>query len=707
MRQVKPVWLCLLLLCVGWVLTGCSMLSLQGEKTATAPNLGLLEMEPYQDTEVQQGSGESANPSYLRVDIWLDASQVMGGINPSVETMYPHTGRKYREGGFHYRYGSRVGWYENVLSDMLSAAEGSRVRVLRVGNERLTDSFLYSQGLVKHGATGEDLASLRRDLLTYAIDPLSTLFTSLSAEDMAGSFYTLGSPKLNQMSRFLADNGAELENPGQVQAMSLALDAQISAIAEGGEKSLEFIPQSTREDNECPLFYALDNMDLTRLNVIPFDPAGLRRLSGTDVDGKPVAYFQELLSERGVFEKGLCVGLYAFQLDYMGQMATVGAADLSEPLIWGKPIYNSKKRQIDYVAPMPRILLALVIGDEQQVEAYMGKFSAKLKADTRLQGLRGPEKGELTYTQNSATVVQQPFSFAFWETTLGRPQAGYYTQHTQGASLTVEMGKGQIEVDQGLNTVLLAPTAEGKQEDRVLTLRFPLENAKTDAKLDLSELDNAHVEVMSALLLTETLENTDDTRREAEENEQIVPLRDRLYVYTRMQEPFLGNDSASPFTLKSIGQNADGSELICTISVKGEKLKEGYYRVCVSADITAKEVLWLPVDWIDGANSLSVSIGNEDIARFETFTAKVAEVERSKSSIPKNFQHAWGSYTGKKYQGLVIPDCPPVYKAMGLGELTEQLREAAKAEQSPYVRYVFDVFVDNVGTAAVAVAPAE
>lgn len=705
MRGGKSIGLLMGLLCVGVLLTGCTMLRLAGETTAAAPNLGLLEMEPYRDAETQSQAETGDHPAYLRVDLWLDASQVMGGINPNAESIYSHSGRKFREGGFHYRYGSTVGWYENVLRDMLGAAEGSRVRLLRAGNERLSDDLILSQGLLAEDATTAQILSMRRDLLTYAIDPLPSVFEELSAEDMEGSFYALGSSKLNQMARFESDGGRELENPGLVREMSATLERQITALAQGS-RSADFVMQKDREDKECPLVYVLENMDLSRLTVIPFDPAGLKRLTGTDVEGKPIAYVERLLRERGVFDQELCAGLYAFQLDYMGEMATIGPAELAEPLIWGKPIYDAKKREIDYVAPMPRTLLALVIGAEEQVDGYMGKLTQRLHGDAGLKGLRGPRDGELTYMRGDATITQQPFSFAFWETVIGRPKAGYYTQHTAGAALVLQMGEGQV-VSQGLTTVMLSPTAQGKQEDRVLTLRFPLAQTEEGAKLDLTELNNAHVEVPSALLMTETLPNTKETRREAKPGEQILPLRDRLYVYGRLQDPFEKTPEASPFSLMSIGQNKEGTELICTVAVKGAKLKEGYYRVRVCADITGQEVEWLPVDWIDGSQSLSASISNEDIARWEAFAAKIAETEREKGVVPRNLQHAWGSYQERKYNGLVIPECPPVEKALGLAELARQLRDAAKVDQSPYVRYVFDVFVENTGAAAPEPPPVE
>lgn len=697
MRGGKPILLGILVLCMGLAVSGCTVLSLEGEPSANLPNLGLLEMEPYQGAETQSTGDAQAETGYLRVDLWLDASQVMGGINPNQQTIYPHSGRKFREGGFHYRWSNTTGWYENVLRDMLAAGDGSGLRVLRYGNERLTDAFLIGEGLAQAGASREGMASLRRDLMTYAVNPLPSIFTDMSAEDMSGSFYSLGTPKLNQMAQFMADDGAVLENPGKTAAMDGALQKQIGGIANGDGR---FLPVETRADNDFPLMYALENIDLSRLSVITFDPAGLRRLTGTDTDGKPVSYLQDLLEEQGVFDKGLCAGLYAFQLDYMGEMISIGCADLSEPFIWGKPIYNDKKKQITYVAPMPRILLCMVIGTPEQVDSYMGALDKRMAADSGLTGLRGPQDGELAYARNGQTVTQQPFAFEVWKTVIQRPNAGYYTQHTGGAALAVEKGQGQVETVSGLQTALLSPNEEGKQEDRTLSISFPMEQAQSGAELDLSRLKGAQVEVTTALLLTDTLPNTPQTQREASSDEQIAALRDTLYVYKRQQDPFAANAGASPFTLDRIVPTEDGTELVITISVDGAKLKEGYYRLRVKADLSDEEVQWLPVDWIDGAASLSAAISNEDIVRWESFTALVAQKERPKGTVPRNLQHAWGAYTTKSYNGVQIPEAPPVDKAIGLQELVRQFRMAATAEQSAYVRYVIDVFVDNTGTAA-------
>ena len=170
-----------LLLCAALLLTACGLPgaldAFSGADSASAaPDLRLLEWPAMSDA-VPDETEAPASGAPLLVDLWLDASQVMGGINIHEESVYPHFSRKYREGGFHYRYGSQVGMYEGVLRCLLAAAEGSRVRVLRAGNERLPDEAL--QALAGSGA--EARASVTRDLLTCAMNPLPSFFAGLSA----------------------------------------------------------------------------------------------------------------------------------------------------------------------------------------------------------------------------------------------------------------------------------------------------------------------------------------------------------------------------------------------------------------------------------------------------------------------------------------------------------------------------------------------
>lgn len=677
----------LLLLCgASLLLGGCSALTLEGEASPASPNLRLLSMPAYQDEELS--GKETPEAGHLMVDLWLEASQVMGGINPGDKSLYPHNSRKYREGGFHYRYGTEVGMYENVLRDMLAAAEGFRIRVLRCGNERLPDAFLTKYGVAREGASQDELRSLRRDMLTYAIEPMPSLFAELSAEDMTDSFYSLGSPKLNQMARF--GDGAELENPGLTNEMSAALDAQRAAIQSGDAGALS----AARDDTDYPLLYALQNLDLSRLSVITCDPASLRRLSGTAKDGATEAYVEALLAQRGVFDKGLCAGLYAFTLDYMGQLSSFGPADFSEPLVWGRLKYNSKTHRSESALPMPRIMLALVIGTPEHVAGFTDALNRRLEADTALMGLRGPEKGELTYTENGQTVTQQPFSFAWTYTAIQRPGMGYYTQHTEGAELRLLAGQGEVSPDGALRTVSLPAGTGGGQADRTLTLSFPAAELPKGVGLDLSRLQNLRIEVLSALLLSETLQNNAEAASGAAGgSRQVLAHRDTLYAFDYTEDPFAGSPAQNPFTLKAVELSDDGATLLAAITVDGAKLRPGYYRVRVCADLAGEQVSWPSVPWIDGENSLSVSVLNEQIAAWEGFTALMTEYDRDTQIIPKQFQHAWGPVSEKGYHGAVIPDFPPVSRALWLKELFSQLRSAANVRLSPYIRCVFDVFV--------------
>ena len=49
--------------------------------------------------------------------------------------------------------------------------------------------------------------------------------------------------------------------------------------------------------------------------------------------------------------------------------------------------------------------------------------------------------------------------------------------------------------------------------------------------------------------------------------------------------------------------------------------------------------------------------------------------------------------TDKLYHGLTVPDFPPVYRNVRLKDLVDQLRAAAASDQSPLIRYAFEVFV--------------
>lgn len=692
--------LCLALLC------RCAVLELEGQTTASTPNLSLLRPGVYAP-DAQAGGDAQADGAYYKLDLWLDGTQTMGGVNPNETSIYPHRSRAYREGGFHYFDLEQRPWYESVLKDMVLAAGERQVRALRYGNEIFSDEYLAAAGLAAQNATAEQLSSLRRDLMTYALTPTTEDFAAMTAENMTDSFYALGTPMLNQMARFRDSEGAELENPGRVAAMSDALDAQIAAIAAGEGERRGFLVARQADSFDCPLAYALRHMDTTRLNAVIVDTASVRRLSGLDAEGRNVSYFEELLRNEGLMtERGLSVGLIAFQLDYMGQISSICEAELAEPLLWGKPFVNGSN-QVLGLDVMPRQLLALVIGPQSEVEAYLRELGRRLDAEESLRGERGPDRERLPYTVNGATVYGEPFAFAYKTAMLTPPTLGYYTQNTPGCTLSSSDGSAWDRRN-GLDTVTLLPQADGAQPDRILTVTLPIQ-PEAGVRLDtLTAERNGAAEVLGSLVLTDTLENTLGGAYQPAQGEQSITLRDKVYVYRRQERPFADAPGISPFTLAGLRLSEDEKALRLDLRVDGDRLVQGYYRVQLLVDVTGEATTWQPIPWVDGYltgaedasgalddGSLNADVSSDDVYRWETFTAAMARVERKKTYISELFRHAWGKRTERPYEGMTVPDCPPVYRLLRVRDLVNQFRAAGTRDVRPYVRFTLDVFVEN------------
>lgn len=663
-------------------LCSCSLMeslpaSLQASPAADSsglPDLRQLHMPAAAGADEKAQAANAAGKA-LQVDLWLDASQVMGGINPDPDSLYPHRSVRYREGGFHYRYENQVGWYENLLRDLLSAAEGRRVRVLRSGNERITDDLLLQTGLCGDGSP-EKLRSLRRDLLTYAIDPMPTVFSGFSAEKMDDSFYSLYSPQMNRMAQFAQSGGRGLENPGHVEEMSLFLD---SLIASYDPRSWQETLSGLLSDDFSPLMQALENLDHSRLSVITCDPLTLRRLTGTTDSGSPVDYVEQLVRQTGLFDQGLTVGLYAMQLDYMGQIHTISAADLSQPLIWGRLDYISYKNKIEGPLPMPRTLLMLVVGAPDQVAGYTAALDQRLDSNAALKGLRGPDAGQLTYSMGGETVTQQPFSFTRQYTEISRHSVDSYTAATEGCQISVTKGEG------GLLTGLSQPTAglaAGQSGQCEITVSWPVMALEGGLSLAADQLPRLHLVPDATLLLTGTqpIGETD-----VPAGTQALALRDTRYLFT-----YTGEDITLPFTPGRLRLSEDGTTLTATFTCNAADLTPGYYRFTLAADITGSQLSWPAIDWLD---DVSVTVTNEQIAAWQLMADALGDFSRYSDNVPSQFWHAWGDTSGKYYREALIPDCPPVYAAPHLRELITQLQNAAKIDSLPFVRLQLDVFV--------------
>ena len=283
-HRVKRAALLLALCWAGLALTGCvAPGNQQGAAQSAGPNLALLSLPAYDDPEAEGGGSVGPGAEYSPVDLWLDGTQNMGGVNPNVKSMYPHMSRKFREGGFHYRYGTQVGWYENLLNLFIGAAGETPVRVLRYGNEAMPEGVMREKGLLFESAQMN--ASVWRDMHTAALTVNAGLFQQMSGEDMAQSFYSLGSPYW--VNRLNALDSQSLENPSLTAAMGEALDRQIAGIATGESG---FTLAAGANGEQCALQQALSNLDTGRLSVITVDPASVRRVTGSDATGKPMAF---------------------------------------------------------------------------------------------------------------------------------------------------------------------------------------------------------------------------------------------------------------------------------------------------------------------------------------------------------------------------------------------------------------------------------
>ncbi len=678
MRTTKPLRQ---LICLAMLLCLCSCSLLPADDSAPVlPDLRQLSM-PAAGQAFQQTAAFAAEEGAYPVDLWLDASQVAGGVSAAPESLFPHRSAKYREGGFHYRYDQQVGWYENVLRHMLAAAEGSRVRVLRNGNEQFSDELILSSGLAQKNDPAL-LSSLRRDLLTCAIDPMPTLFSTFSDETMLKSFYALYTPMMNQMAQFAPDGGQLLENPGQVALMEQFINEQIESYNPHRYRNTL---SALLTDSFSPLMTALDNLAPGRLSVITCDPLTLRRLSGVAADGTPQAYLETLLAEKGIFDQGLTVGIYAFQLDYVGQITTVNAADLLQPMIWGRVDYDNNRKKTYGILPMPRILLTLVVGTEQQVSSYTQALNARLDSDEALKGLRGPEKGQLTYSKDGETVTQQPFSFAYHYTEISRHSVQAYSLSTPGAAVAVTRGTGALLPDAPQTTVALSTEQSGPCS---IAVSFPVQQMEGGLTLDASQLPALTLEGVSTLLLTSTSPNVPDAPPQPE-GVQTLPLRDTLYHFTYDDAP-----AQIPFTLEPLRLSADGQQLEAVLTVDSSALTPGYYRLYFHGEITGQQMDWPRADW---TRQLNANVTNEQISSWVLISQAVDNYAKKSNNVPTTFSHAFGDQSGKVFRETVIPDCPPVYAVPRLNELLTQLENAARIDATPFMYCQLDVFVAPSG----------
>ena len=98
LRPGKRAALFLVLAAALFVLSGCAALqTLVGDaapatSAAAGPNLNLLSLPAYDDPDASDTGVSASGAEYMPVDLWLDGTQTMGGIDTNEVSMYPHTG---------------------------------------------------------------------------------------------------------------------------------------------------------------------------------------------------------------------------------------------------------------------------------------------------------------------------------------------------------------------------------------------------------------------------------------------------------------------------------------------------------------------------------------------------------------------------------------------------------------------------------------
>ena len=202
---------------------------------AASPDLGTLRYIPPQAPTAELSETTQPGNRVIPLDLWMDATPNMGGINLVEDTLYPTgSSAKYYQGGFHYlwqdNYREFHGWYVDLLTALpeLLGPQRSQVRMLRYDDGLFSPELLDRHGLT--ASTLEAAASLQRDLRTWATRATGETFTEM-VQPGPENFYAPGTASAAR-----ADQ-VQLENPAQAQALLAAQQEGLAqpAVSQGGQ----------------------------------------------------------------------------------------------------------------------------------------------------------------------------------------------------------------------------------------------------------------------------------------------------------------------------------------------------------------------------------------------------------------------------------------------------------------------------------------
>jgi hypothetical protein len=614
-------------------LTGCA-----AQDSALRPDMRLLAdaWSPIADADGGSG-GRPQGPTRagINVDIWLDATPNVGGINLA-EGDSVFDGMKKDDtvsGGFQYKDDKSEDppkpFYLSVLRSFLTTAAGSRVvRVLRYNDEIFPDAFLAEQGVVSdaEAASKPDvLRSVRRDLMTYAVNPNLDLF-----DQPNDAFYSVGNRANSRMEAVVSagvpgypENPGRLENMGKVQEERVRIgeaagfqgdyDLRAGGLTAAPLRYADFRLDMQDEPAASPLYYALDNMRLDHLNVSTCDTLGLKpveALSGNEEEGKfaYIQLYQELLQSRGVFSKErLQVEFIAVNLDYCGFISQVYGRTLAEPFRWGRSVSDTVKdkkrtsrKEIDkrfVVAPRP--ILILLIGPKEAVEKYKGDLQNRWDADGLFQQERArnwrrkmkieSDTGPVEFSYGGIVQPLIPFSFDSVFHTVAQTGVEAYDIGDDYTLTLRDSRTGQTQParrEGDWNLLTIHPDDQGRYAgDLGNTTPYAIELSveapplQNDAEITAEMVQGAEARVIRQLTLA-----PGDASENAPGGEPVViAVRDKKYVYSLRE----GTEAeGSPFRMATGSPRLKNGRYVFEIAVNGgAELQPGYYRIQVRADL--------------------------------------------------------------------------------------------------------------------------
>lgn len=632
------------------------------------PDLSLLVYETPERMAPMEATG-AARARIIPIDLWLDGTENMGGINGIEGTIYQGAEESIYSGGFHYlqSYGwggkELHGWYLDILTALPTLLGDGQAtwRVMRYGDEKISDELLGEFGL--DPARG---ASLRRDLMTYANGVDAQLFREM-VQPTAANFYGLGTEGMERIGML-----DDVENADCREALAAAQAALLARAREGSAGAV-----MDREAGESHFLQALESMDTTRLNVLTLDTWSLGNDQAARGDTLTSVY-QETLEALDLFAgQGLAVTFFALRLDYVGSITSYGMLRPQEAMHWGRLLQAENGRYKE--CAMPRDMLMILIGREDEVDEVAGRLERFLQTDETLNDAQGrgfhPGDGAVVavnYFYDDELYERTNFTFAYDRGDLRPEQVTAATEADAAVLLS------------GGTEWVVHPKADGGYSDQQLTITAPLTEAMRALGVTAESLIGT-AELADSLVLTQTAANAPETvaalREEA--GVQVIPLRDRLYIFR-----------AAEALDMQLSARVESDQLTVTVTLPGAQLAPGYWTLHVSCR-QPDGAAALPAAFPFADEAWNYETGERMPTQWLDMPARIAaSADDVRRRLQSGLRHAWCVGNERTTLGQT-PNIPPVFRLLNAERLTDAFRQAAVQGEKLILDVQVTIRVDN------------